>query len=468
MARDLDDQDLYDVKDKATYVLGQVLAGSVDDIDNLGDKNGQVAVESALEEDKLLTTNDTNRNKSRVLIVTSDIRVLEEGSLEHDFYSKLAPQFDEVHIMVTTSLHHSKKLTKRVGDNLWIYTTGHVSWLGVPLSVGRVAKKQLMFGGGFRPDFVVATDPYESALGAYMLANKHDRPFLLQVSELFWTETFKKKKKSNHWRQRIASWLLNRVNSVRVSTNEIFDYLKEHYKDIPDLSVLPRHYNIKAIIDATSRETEDLFPQFNSVFLYVGKLDHNSTLFRVIDAMREALQSPRAVLVVVGDGPSKEEFKKRAEIFGIDKQVIFKPDTVDTLSIMKSADLFICPDITEASDDIVIKAAAAGIPLLLAKTDLRKDLFTDGEDALLCDPEDTQAFANSVMKIVGNKPLMTKLKSGAQYTIRNRLHEDPEVFYQSYRDSLERVFNLTTVEDTNKSEAESETDNTKIAKTEGV
>lgn len=456
-----EESDLFNTQDKASYVLKEMLEKEVNDA--LTKKESEyVAIESAIESEHVLETTTSDRDKSRVLIVTEDLKVLDTSSLEHKFYLGLADRFDEVHVIVAAPLRQKKKMAKRVNDNLWLYTTGHVGLHRAPFAVQKVAKNQLTFSEGFRPDFIVATNPYESGLGAYLLAKKHDRPFQLHVREMFWTDEYKNKNRANKWRQRIARWLLNRTESVRTTTNDFKKYLEENYKNVSDLSVLPRHYSVKELVRLAKQPTEgDVFAKFAFVFLFVGRLDYKSTLFRTIDAVRDSLKLPRTVLVVVGDGPAKEEFKERAKIFGVEDKVIFKPETADLLPIMKSADLFICTDTTEASEDIVIKAAAAGSTLLLAKTELREDLFTHEEDAYLCDAEDTTAFTVAIDKFLHDNLTRNKLKEAAQFMVEMRLHEDIETFYAAYQESLERVFNVFDAAEEETGETAEVTEDTK-------
>ncbi len=442
------DEELFHVQEKASYVLGQVLEEELEG----GPKKDLVDVRSALSGQKFTSIAGTERSKSRLLVVTDDLNILDENSSQHAFYKNLANQFEELHVIIAASLRQSRKLSQRYG-NLWLYTTGHLSWLRAPGAVKRVAREQLTFGGGFRPDFVFSTNPYEAGWGAYRVAQKHDRPFVLEVQEEFWTEYFRNKDKTNRWRQRIAGWVLLRANSVRVPTKTIFEYLKTTYPKIKDVDVLPRYHNIKEIKEEVKNSVfEDAFPRFALVFLFVGRLDHRSTLYRTIDAVRDQLYNERNVLVVVGDGPAKEEFKERAKIFGVDKNIVFKPENTDIVSLMKSADVFICTDTNEESDDVVLKAAAVGSSLVIAKTSLREDIFTQDEDAYLCDPEDTVCFTKAVKKMADDVGYRNRLKETSEYTVQTRLHEDSETFYQAYRNSLERVFNVVNEEVVQKQE----------------
>ena len=179
--------------------------------------------------------------------------------------------------------------------------------------------------------------------------------------------------------------------------------------------------------------------------LYIGKLNHDSTLFRAIDASRFALRNQRVGLVVLGDGPAKLEFQKRAKILGIEKQVVFEKMPADIVPYMKSASLLIATDTDTDSDDIVFKAAAAGLPLVMSRTPSRDDVFEHGVSGYLCEATDVQAFTDRISDVLNNITLRKVFVERAQSAIEYKFHQDPEYYKEAYRTSIEQA--LFVVED---------------------
>lgn len=407
----------------------------------LENKASQASIESELDRERLVTAPVSDRQKSRLLVVASDTRILETGSMAQDFFKDLAPMFDEIHIIVCMRHKVPPTDSKRIAHNLWVYTTGHSFWWRAPYMVRALASEQLVFGGGFRADFVVGFDPFEAGAGAYLIAKKFQRPLQLHVPLPFWSNAFKRTTGGNVWRSRMANYILERTHSIRTTTADMKRYLNDQYKHA-NISLLPRHYDISEILkNTTTTEHADMFPQFSFVFLYVGELSAHSMLFRAIDAVRQQLVSPKVALVVVGDGPNKREFQERVKIYGITEQVIFTQPTKDLIPYLTSADVLICPDTTDKSEELVIKAAAAGLPMILAKTALRQDLFTDGKEAFLCDPEDTVEFMHKVGSFINRGEFRKEFAQSARYIVTERLHDDPNAYRAAFRDSLESVFN---------------------------
>jgi len=430
-----------DPSKRAANILDYVIEDTSEE--NIREKELQAPVRDELQKAPLISK-DSSRQKSRVLFITRDISVLQPDSLMQLQFRNLSSVFDEIHILVLSEAWQTKKGVDRLATNMWVYTTSVRYWWMQPFVAVEIAKSQLQFTDGFRPDVVVALDPFESGVSGLFIAEKYEREFQVHVLEDFFVPEFKEKDQINKWRLRMASYVLKRAQSVRTATTTINERIVKKFKHITDLALLPRHYNIEAIIAASELPVSaDPFPQYSFVALFVGKLDHESTLFRAIDAARSVLTSPRICLVVVGDGPAQKEFAKRAEILGINEQVIFEKDQSKLLTCLKSADILLCTDTTEASDEVVIKAAAAGLPLLVAETELRKDLFTDGESAFLVPKEDTVGFSQKLVKFLNTNSLRSQFKENAKEIIKTRLHEDPQAYKLAYRDSIEQVFSST-------------------------
>ncbi len=400
-------------------------------------------VEEALESEKVVTQVGPVRERSRVLFITQETSVLNEGSLEHAFYLRLASRFDEIHMIALSAAPKGDDKTKRYGTNFWVYLAAKThDFLLVP-KIKKLVSHQLVFTDGFRPDFIVATDPYESAVVATALAEKYDRPFQIHVTENFWDRSLPKEKRVSSSKRRMAKGIIKVTDSVRTRTDQLAHDFKQKFPKVMDVSPLPRHYNLNEIAHLKEEgQEDDMFPQSAQVALAVGALNHDSKMFRVIDAARDFLKSPKNLLVIVGDGAAKDELRKRAEILGLEKQILFKPAVNNLLPYFGSVDMLIVTDVTDVSNDIVLRAAAAGTAMLLAKNELRADLFTDGEDTFLCESDDTQAFALGIDRLSQDEALRTRFRDGAQQVVTTRVDEDIEHFYTAYQNTLERVFNL--------------------------
>ena len=76
------------------------------------------------------------------------------------------------------------------------------------------------------------------------------------------------------------------------------------------------------------------------------------------------------------------------------------------------------PESDDASEELVLRAAAAGIPLIMARTAKREDLFVDGESALLCTPSAIDEFSLKLNMLMNDSMLRRRLVTAAREMIK--------------------------------------------------
>lgn len=383
----------------------------------------------------------SDRTASRVLFITSNPEAMKEGAALFNHLSEIAVAFAEVHVAVLQFAKKKPVPTKRIGQKMWLYSVIFSSRWWFNQTLESFAETQLQFSDGFRPDVIVALDPYDAGQAALWLSKRYQRPHQVHVLEDFTTESFAAAHKTNKQKVKLARATLKRAKSVRTNSSVLKKKLTTQFPKIEDMGMLPRHFDTDSLVKAKrSNVLKEKYPQYVFIMLAAGILDHDSTIFRVIDAARSLLSSPRIGLVVVGDGPMRNELIERATILGIKEQVVFEKNTSVLPEYLLSADMYICADTSTIGDEFVIQAAAAGLPIVMSRTPLREDLFVDGESALLCEPENTLQFNQKMNSILNTNAYRLQFGTNARQIVKDRLHTDPAQYIRAYRDSIEVVF----------------------------
>lgn len=404
------------------------------------DSTKYLSVEEALRDEAVYEVK-TERDVTRVLFISRDESLLNLAQQSLDGYTNIADLFDEVHILILRQGIEAKTPVIRVSENVWLYTAAHAHWWRTPAAGLTLAQSQLVFAEGFRPDIIVARDPFESAWLGLSLSRQYNRPLQVHVLENYFSEDFLEEK-GNRWRRYIARYVLSQVESVRTTTRVLFDHLKQRH-NFTDLALLPRFNNYESLMNIPATiDLKEKYKPFVFTMLYVGKLTHDSAFPKALDSARFGLRNPHLGLIVLGSGKAQKEFEERATVLQVREQVVFEPTIKDPIPYMKSASVLIVPDTTPESEEIVLQGAAAGVPLILARTPQREDLFIDGESALLCDPDSIDDFSLKLNILLNDVLLRKQMAEAAQDMIRLRFHENRAEYESAYRESIEQVLFL--------------------------
>jgi glycosyltransferase involved in cell wall biosynthesis len=398
----------------------------------------RITVDQALRQAPVVKV-DTTRNVTRVLFISQDMSLLNPEKQSLDGFLNLSDMFDEVHIVLLREGIPAKDPVLRVAPNVWLYTATSRFWWLTPRAGIALVHEQLVFAAGFRPDLIVARDPFESAIVARNIARSFKRPAQLHVLDDFTTGDFIKKARHNHWRRFIPRFTVKSFVSVRASTGTIERMLARRFT-IPDLGILPRFHNYETIMNTPGTiDLKEIYKPFVFIMLFIGKLNHESTLYRAIDAARFALRNPRIGMIVLGDGPAKGEFQKRAKLLGIEKQIVFESKVVNALPYLKSANLLLATDTDADSDEVVLQAAASNLPVIMSRTPKREDIFEHGVSAYLCEETDVQAFTDRISDLLNNVGLRKIFTQNAEQMISTKFHQNLEEYRESYRTSIEQA-----------------------------
>lgn len=149
------------------------------------------------------------------------------------------------------------------------------------------------------------------------------------------------------------------------------------------------------------------------VLLYVGRLEPEKNLLRLVDAVAR-LGERRIRLVLVGDGRVRADLVARAGAAGVALEL---PGVVPHDELPKrfaEADVFVLPSLTEGHPKALIEAMACGVPCAASARGGIPSLIEHGVTGLLFDPEDPDAIARTLAALLDDEPQARRLAAAAR------------------------------------------------------
>jgi SAM-dependent methyltransferase len=149
--------------------------------------------------------------------------------------------------------------------------------------------------------------------------------------------------------------------------------------------------------------------------LYVGRLEPEKNLARLIDALG-SIPAPPVRLVVVGDGSLRGDLEARAHRAGVTVEWIGVLPHGDLPRHFTEADCFVLPSLTEGHPKALIEAMACGLPCAASARGGIPSILEDGVTGLLFDPEDPADIARAINRLLTDEPLARGLAERARAT----------------------------------------------------
>jgi glycosyltransferase involved in cell wall biosynthesis len=133
------------------------------------------------------------------------------------------------------------------------------------------------------------------------------------------------------------------------------------------------------------------------IILTVARLDDQKGHTYLLEAMANI---PEAIVVLVGDGPTRTTLEAQAEQLGISARVRFLGYRTDIPDLLASSDFFVLPSIYEGFPLSILEAMAAGKAVVATAVGGTPEAVLDGETGYLVPPGDSAALAHAIRRVL--------------------------------------------------------------------
>lgn len=179
------------------------------------------------------------------------------------------------------------------------------------------------------------------------------------------------------------------------------------------------------------------------IIVCVGRLHRNKAFDVMLSAfarLPEIIESRPLRLIIVGDGPERENLSEQAQQSGIAKRIRWTGWQQQTEAYIKMADVFVCPSRHEPLGNIILEAWNQGVPVLATDTGGPSELIVEGSNGTLASVEDADNLADKLQTLLEAEPQYRQsLAAGGLETLAS--DHDKEVVVQTYLDLYARLHN---------------------------
>ena len=201
------------------------------------------------------------------------------------------------------------------------------------------------------------------------------------------------------------------IDELIVPTKKTYDLFKEKYRYERNVHIIPtgieieRFYKEKINQEKLKILKEKLKLNLNDiVLLFVGRVASEKDIEFLINNHSKILKNNKNVkLLIVGDGPDLENYKKLSKKQKIEDNVIFtgKVSWDDIPLYYSLSDIFVTASHTETQGLTVVEAMAASIPVVALNDESFRNTVIDGLTGYLFDNK--KEYINEIVELVNDK-----------------------------------------------------------------
>ncbi|HKE28847.1 MAG TPA: glycosyltransferase family 4 protein [Bryobacteraceae bacterium] len=177
------------------------------------------------------------------------------------------------------------------------------------------------------------------------------------------------------------------------------------------------------------------------VVLFVGRLAPEKELPSLLSAFARTIACvPDAILVLVGDGPERENLERTVESLGIAERVLFagRQPAEKVVSWLQLADVFALVSSIEGFSCSLLEAMSVGLPSVVSAIPANTQLIAPGVHGLQAPAGDAESLSACLVQLLLNEPLRASMAHAARKLVLENYSIDQVIdrYEVLFRDAL--------------------------------
>lgn len=194
---------------------------------------------------------------------------------------------------------------------------------------------------------------------------------------------------------------------LRQETSRLFGLPSE------GIEVIPNFVNLAEYHPCTPDCREGLAPPDHRIILHMSNFRE---VKRVRDVVRIFIRIRRqipATLLMVGDGPDREEAEREAREAGVGEDVRFLGRLDTVANLLQATDLFLLPSQTESFGLAALEAMACGAPVVTSNAGGLPEVVEDGVTGIMEPPGSVEAMARRAIALLRSPEQHAAMRAAA-------------------------------------------------------
>ena len=220
--------------------------------------------------------------------------------------------------------------------------------------------------------------------------------------------------------RKITKSFFKKVDSVIVPTEKVKNrHIKNgincEFNIIPSGIDLERHKQRISLEERNEIRQRYGISEDKTVLMNLGRIASEKNINELIEYFaRVSDKAPDALLVIVGDGPAREQLQNKVSDMKMSEKIIFAGmvSPFDVHKYYQSADIFVSASTSETQGLTYIEAAANSLPLLCRYDECLDNVIIQGENGFAYNSE--AEFAEGLEVLLSSKDTLRKMGQRSQ------------------------------------------------------
>jgi N-acetyl-alpha-D-glucosaminyl L-malate synthase BshA len=217
-----------------------------------------------------------------------------------------------------------------------------------------------------------------------------------------------------------VSFSINKSDVVTSVSQSLKDDTYRLFDVTNDIVVIPNFIELsKENISETSPCHRSLMaPENERIVTHISNFRKVKRIEDVVKIFFEIQKEVPSKLMMVGEGPEKEQAEYLCKQLGIQHKVIFFGNSNEIDKILCFSDLFLLPSETESFGLAALEAMACGVPVISSNSGGLPEVNKDGFSGYLSDVGDVYKMSQDAISLLQDSNKLNQFKLNARETAK--------------------------------------------------
>jgi N-acetyl-alpha-D-glucosaminyl L-malate synthase BshA len=237
----------------------------------------------------------------------------------------------------------------------------------------------------------------------------------------------------------VITFSMNQSDAVTAVSESLKQDTYKFFNLNNEITVIPNFIRMK---DYDNKADEDFksycSPNGEKILIHISNFRKVKRVEDVVKIFALVKQEVNCRLLLIGDGPERNNIEKLCREMNICKDVLMIGKLKQTTEVLAVSDVFLLPSETESFGLAALEAMASGVPVISSNTGGIPEVNKHGVSGYLSDVGNIQQMANYAIKLLTDNNLYNELSLGAKKTAMNF---DLEKILPEYENLYNKVVN---------------------------
>ncbi len=212
----------------------------------------------------------------------------------------------------------------------------------------------------------------------------------------------------------VVTFSINQSNGVTAVSDSLKKDTYEHFKIDQDIKVIPNFIDFERFSKSDkSHFKAAIAPNGEKVLIHTSnfrKVKRVEDVVKVFQMVNEVIPSK---LLMVGDGPQRQECEQLARDLSVASEVRFLGKQQAIEELLAVGDVFLMPSASESFGLAALEAMACEVPIISSNAGGIPEVNLDGKTGFVLDIGDVKGMAEKTIRLLGDEQMRAEFSQNA-------------------------------------------------------